>query len=93
VEFIRDSLVDLDHQLQALGLSHGIDGVRLMVRHGRARQVVAELARTLGVQAVLPTTTTSRTRWPAMRPCAVRWPARTCPSTPARTMWSSSGTR
>jgi deoxyribodipyrimidine photo-lyase len=52
VEFIRDSLVDLDHQLQALGLSHGIDGVRLVVRHGRARQVVAELARTLGVQAV-----------------------------------------
>ena len=52
VEFIRDSLVDLDTQLRALGQSHGVDGVGLIVRHGDARRVVPALAADLGVQAV-----------------------------------------
>jgi deoxyribodipyrimidine photo-lyase len=52
VAFIRDSLVDLDAQLRALGLSHGVDGVGLVVRHGDARQVLPALATELGVQAV-----------------------------------------
>ncbi|MCA6218895.1 deoxyribodipyrimidine photo-lyase [Ideonella sp. B7] len=52
VEFIRDSLADLDGQLRALGLSHGVEGVGLIVRHGPACQVVPALARQLRVQAV-----------------------------------------
>ncbi len=52
VEFIRDSLVDLDSQLRALGLSHGVIGVGLIVRHGDARQALPALATELGVQAV-----------------------------------------
>ena len=52
VEFIRDSLVDLDAQLRALAAAHGVDGVGLIVRHGPARQVLPALAVELGVQAV-----------------------------------------
>ncbi|GCL63576.1 cryptochrome/photolyase family protein [Pseudaquabacterium pictum] len=52
VEFIRDSLADLDGQLRALALAHGVDGVGLLVRHGDARSAVPALARQLGVQAV-----------------------------------------
>jgi len=52
VEFIRDSLVDLDAQLRSLGLAHGIEGVGLIVRQGDARQVLPALAAQLGVQAV-----------------------------------------
>ncbi|MEW6704616.1 MAG: deoxyribodipyrimidine photo-lyase [Pseudomonadota bacterium] len=52
VEFIRDSLVDLDGQLRALAQSHGIEGVGLIVRHGPARQALPQLAAELGVQAV-----------------------------------------
>ncbi len=52
VEFIRDSLADLDAQLQSLGRSHGVDGVRLIVCHGDARLELPALARRLGVQAV-----------------------------------------
>ena len=52
VEFIRDSLVDLDGQLHSLGQSHGIGDVGLLVGHGLATQVLPELARALGVQAV-----------------------------------------
>jgi len=52
VEFIRDSLVDLDAQLRALGASQGIEGVRLLVAHGRAEQALPRLAQALGVQAV-----------------------------------------
>ena len=52
VAFIRDSLVDLDGQLAALGRSHGIEGVGLIVRHGTAAQEIPALARQLGVQAV-----------------------------------------
>ncbi len=52
VEFIRDSLVDLDTQLRDLGLAHGVAGVGLIVRHGDACQALPTLARELGVQAV-----------------------------------------
>jgi len=52
VEFIRDSLIDLDAQLRALGLAHGVQGVGLIVRHGPASQLLPALAAELGVQAV-----------------------------------------
>lgn len=52
VEFIRDSLVGLDAELRALGASHGVEGVGLIVQHGRASEAVPALARSLGVQAV-----------------------------------------
>lgn len=52
VEFIRDSLVDLDGQLRALGQAHGIDGVGLIVRHGQAADELPRLAAALGAQAV-----------------------------------------
>ncbi|MBA2721969.1 MAG: deoxyribodipyrimidine photo-lyase [Methylibium sp.] len=52
VEFIRESLVDLDAQLRALGLASGAQGVGLIVRHGRAVEEIARLATTLHVQAV-----------------------------------------
>ncbi len=52
VEFIHASLIDLDRQLRELGARHGVAGVRLLVRHGAARDEVVALARTLGAQAV-----------------------------------------
>ena len=52
VEFIRDSLADLDGQLRALALAHGVDGGGLLVRHGDARDKLPALAHQLGVQAV-----------------------------------------
>ena len=52
VEFIRDSLVDLDAQLRALGVSHGVTDVGLIVRQGAATQLLPRLAQQLGVQAV-----------------------------------------
>lgn len=52
VEFIRESLVDLDAQLRALGTANGHSRVRLLVRHGCARQEIVGLARQLGVEAV-----------------------------------------
>lgn len=52
VEFIRDSLVDLDAQLRALAQAHGVAGAGLLVRHGDVRQMLPALARQLGVQAV-----------------------------------------
>ena len=52
VEFIRDSLAGLDAQLRALAASHGIDGVALLVRHGKAVQALPQLAAELHVQAV-----------------------------------------
>jgi deoxyribodipyrimidine photo-lyase len=52
VEFIRDSLVDLDGQLRALGQSHGVEHAGLIVRHGAAVEELPALAAELGVQAV-----------------------------------------
>ncbi|MGL6108925.1 MAG: cryptochrome/photolyase family protein [Rubrivivax sp.] len=52
VEFIRDSLVGLDAQLRALATSHGVEGVTLIVRHGRAVEEMTALATQLMVQAV-----------------------------------------
>jgi deoxyribodipyrimidine photo-lyase len=49
VEFIRDSLAGLDAELRALALSHGVDGVGLLVRHGRRHaRAVPALARVAG---------------------------------------------
>ncbi|WP_337878363.1 deoxyribodipyrimidine photo-lyase [Caldimonas sp.] len=52
VEFIRDSLVDLDAQLRDLARSHGREDGGLIVRHGRASEEIVALARQLQVQAV-----------------------------------------
>jgi len=52
VEFIRDSLVDLDGQLRALALSHGVAEVGLIVRHGPGADALPALAAELAVQAV-----------------------------------------
>jgi deoxyribodipyrimidine photo-lyase len=52
VEFIRDSLVGLDAELRAFGASHGVEGVGLIVRHGRALEQLPALAAELHVQAV-----------------------------------------
>ena len=52
VEFIRDSLVDLDQQLRGLALSHGVAGCGLLVRQGQAVDELPRLASSLGVQAV-----------------------------------------
>jgi deoxyribodipyrimidine photolyase len=51
VEFIRDSLVDLDGQLRAMGQSHGVERAGLIVRHGAGPVETAQLAARLGVQA------------------------------------------
>ena len=56
VEFIRDSLIDLDAQLHTLGRGHGTDGVGLIVRHGAARDEIVRLAEALRVQAVYANT-------------------------------------
>ena len=52
VEFIRDSLVGVDAELRALAASHGVEGVGLIVRHGRAVEEIPRLAAMLHVQAV-----------------------------------------
>lgn len=52
VEFIRDSLLQLEEALGALGREHGREDVRLLVRHGHAVAEVDRLARELHVQAV-----------------------------------------
>lgn len=52
VEFIHASLTDLDGQLNSLGSEAGMADVHLLVRHGPAVKEVAQLAATLGVQAV-----------------------------------------
>ena len=52
VEFIRDSLVGVDAQIRALAASHGVEGARLIVRHGWAHSELPQLAAALGVQAV-----------------------------------------
>ncbi len=52
VEFIRESLVELDARLRALGRPHGREHTGLIVRHASARQAIPALASQLGVQAV-----------------------------------------
>ena len=52
VEFIRDSLVGVDAELQALAASHGIEGAGLIVRHSRVDEEIPALTAALGVQAV-----------------------------------------
>jgi deoxyribodipyrimidine photo-lyase len=52
VEFILESLKDLDEQLSAMGLSCGVERTRLMILHGSARELIPQLAAKLGVQAV-----------------------------------------
>jgi deoxyribodipyrimidine photo-lyase len=53
VEFIRDSLGDLQAQLQRMAARAGAaPGIALLVRHGPALDELPRLARTLGVQAV-----------------------------------------
>ncbi|MEZ5645745.1 MAG: deoxyribodipyrimidine photo-lyase [Burkholderiaceae bacterium] len=52
VEFIRESLFDLDQQLRALGQMHGHAQTGLIVRHARSREEIPQVAGRLGVQAV-----------------------------------------
>ncbi len=52
VEFIRESLVELDERLRALGRENGVRGAGLIVLHARAAQAIPALAQQLGVQAV-----------------------------------------
>ena len=52
VEFVRDSLVGLEAQLQATAASHGVEGIHLLVRHGHVTQALTALAAELRVQAV-----------------------------------------
>jgi deoxyribodipyrimidine photo-lyase len=52
VEFIRDSLVQVDEELRLLAASHGVAGAGLIVRDGKAVEVLPRLAAELGVQAV-----------------------------------------
>ena len=52
VEFIHAGVIELDAELHALGASVGVAAVRLIVRHGAARDEIVQLAETLHVQAV-----------------------------------------
>ncbi len=52
VEFIRESLCDLDQQLHRLGHASGQAHVHLLVCHGSAVPTLTDLARALAVQAV-----------------------------------------
>jgi deoxyribodipyrimidine photo-lyase len=52
VEFIRDSLDDVQQQLQRIAARAGGGAVALLVRHGRALDELPKLAHALGVQAV-----------------------------------------
>jgi deoxyribodipyrimidine photo-lyase len=52
VEFIRESLVELDRELRALGAGHGQPAAGLVVRQGHAAEEIARLAAELHVQAV-----------------------------------------
>ncbi|MDB5967241.1 MAG: deoxyribodipyrimidine photo-lyase [Polaromonas sp.] len=52
VEFIRESLVDLDAQIAGLAAAKGRAGAGLMVRHDEGAAAVAGLAGELGVDAV-----------------------------------------
>jgi deoxyribodipyrimidine photo-lyase len=52
VEFIRESLVELDERLRTLGRDNGAEGVGLIVLHASAVQAIPALAQKLGAQAV-----------------------------------------
>ena len=52
VEFIRESLVELDQRLAELGQSHDTQGCGLIVRHGVAEHEIPKLAHQLGALAV-----------------------------------------
>ena len=52
VEFIRESLVELDQRLAELGQSHKAQGCGLIVRHGFAEHEIPHLAQQLGALAV-----------------------------------------
>ncbi|MBL0920352.1 MAG: deoxyribodipyrimidine photo-lyase [Hydrogenophaga sp.] len=52
VEFIRESLVELDASLRELGAQHGHTGTGLIVLHDPAAKAIPALAQRLGVQAV-----------------------------------------
>ncbi len=52
VDFIHASVLELDADLAALGRRHGVAGVGLMVRHGRASELLPRLASALGVDWV-----------------------------------------
>ena len=52
VEFIRESLVDLNSQLQRLGQTHGTPLASLLVRHDTARGALPALAARFSVDAV-----------------------------------------
>ena len=52
VEFIRESLIDLDEQLRLLADRHGVMGAGLTVVHDVASDTVAQLAARLGIHAV-----------------------------------------
>jgi deoxyribodipyrimidine photo-lyase len=52
VEFIRESLLDVDAQLREMALAQGRDNTGLIVRHGQADEELPRLAQTLGAQAV-----------------------------------------
>jgi deoxyribodipyrimidine photo-lyase len=52
VEFIHDSLTELDCDLADLGARHGRPGVRLIAVHDRAVDAIPALARALSVQEV-----------------------------------------
>ena len=52
VEFIRESLVDLDEQLGELARHHGTVDAGLIVRHGKATDCLAGLVQALSIDAV-----------------------------------------
>lgn len=52
VEFIRESLVELDASLRELGARHGHAATGLIVLHDHAAKAIPALAQRLGVQAV-----------------------------------------
>ncbi|MES1990813.1 MAG: deoxyribodipyrimidine photo-lyase [Pseudomonadota bacterium] len=53
VEFIHASVLELHARLQQLAAHSGAAGGGLIVRHGRAEQVIVQLAQELGVREVL----------------------------------------
>jgi deoxyribodipyrimidine photo-lyase len=52
VEFIRESLVELDAQLRQFGLQHGVAHAGLIVRHDTATSALPALAARLSIDAV-----------------------------------------